>query len=94
MRRPGAGRDPERNVSTQLRAIADAAMECAPTASGSRSRWSTARASSGAAAGDGVRRRTAELARRKAYTPDVPAPSLEWAKRSETDSSASAVWPR
>ena len=87
----------ERNVSTQLaRAIADAAMECAANGVGLSvavvDRSGQLRV---LMRGDGTPPHGMELARRKAYTARTfRRSSLEWAKRSETDWWASAVWRR
>jgi uncharacterized protein GlcG (DUF336 family) len=77
----------ERNVSIELaRTIAGAAMECATEGGLSVAVVDRSGQIKVLMRGDGSPPRGAELARRKAYTSRTfRRPSLEWAKRSETD---------
>jgi uncharacterized protein GlcG (DUF336 family) len=78
----------ERNVSAQLaRAIADAAMECSKEGAGlSVAVVDRAGQLKVLLRGDGSPPMGAELSRRKAYTARTfRRPSLEWAKRTQTD---------
>jgi uncharacterized protein GlcG (DUF336 family) len=78
----------ERNISAQLaRAIADAAIACAPDGKGiSVAVVDRAGQLRVLLRGDGGSLYGGELARRKAYTARAfRRPSLEWAKRTETD---------
>jgi uncharacterized protein GlcG (DUF336 family) len=77
----------ERNVSMQLaRTIADAAMQCATDGGLSVAVVDRSGQLKVLLRGDGSPPHGIELARRKAYTSRTfRRPSLEWAKRSETD---------
>ena len=77
----------ERNVSMQLaRTIADAAMQCATDGGLSVAVVDRSGQLKVLLRGDGSPPHGIELARRKAYTSRAfRRPSLEWAKRSETD---------
>jgi uncharacterized protein GlcG (DUF336 family) len=77
----------ERNVSMQLaRTIADAAMQCATDGGLSVAVVDRSGQLKVLLRGDGSPPHGTELARRKAYTSRTfRRPSLEWAKRSETD---------
>jgi uncharacterized protein GlcG (DUF336 family) len=77
----------ERNISMQLaRTIADAAMQCATDGGLSVAVVDRSGQIKVLLRGDGSPPHGIELARRKAYTSRTfRRPSLEWAKRSETD---------